>query len=774
MMKLPRNLVRVCTRRWRAAAMLVAIATAALIGTTGAGKGLERTLRDLAWSLRDRPASGQVHIVEIDARSIGAIDRWPWPRSNYALLVDRLREAGAASIAFDVDFSSHSDRQEDAAFARALARAGGKVVLPTFRQVAGGGQRGWRDSLPVPALRAHANLAAVSILPDGDGYVRRAPIGTITAGVPRPSLAAITANAEGSADTDFAIDFSIDPATIPRHSFIDVRDGRFDSAAIAGRDVLIGATAVEMGDRYAVPRHGVIPGVVIQALAAETLARGVPREGGWVVPLLLAAAFAAAILAARSRAALTIACVAAPIALFAATAAADALAMRIFLLVPALACTTMAACFAFAMRWVAAVQRGRARDGETGLPNRRALRHAMLSGDRLRVVAARIADFDKIAAGLGEAGTAELVRRVRDRVATATAGAPVYRIEDRVLAWRTDLEQDLDSRLKGLRSLMLGPIEVAGRRVDVSLTFGIAHENETAEGERAIAHAALAADRALSEGRPWHVHASSEDEAVDRELSLMGELDEAIDRGEIQVVYQPKLDLREDRLASVEALVRWNHPRRGFLAPDLFIPLAERNDRVDGLTLHVVAQTLRDLADWQAHGHRVTAAINISAKLLSDSGFLSALRALVAESGMSPAALTFEVTESAAMTDPAGAAAALAAFRELGVAISMDDYGTGQSTLSYIKQLPLDELKIDRSFVQFAHQNRGDGALVRSTIDLAHELGLKVVAEGVEDQACLEFLRAVGCDFAQGYLISKPIAPSQFAALLASDQTRAA
>lgn len=162
-------------------------------------------------------------------------------------------------------------------------------------------------------------------------------------------------------------------------------------------------------------------------------------------------------------------------------------------------------------------------------------------------------------------------------------------------------------------------------------------------------------------------------------------------------------------------------------------------------------------AQEAATAHPITGAVNVSAKLLSSAEFLTALRALVDDSGIDPHRLTFEVTESAAMSDPEGAAAALRSFSELGIGISMDDYGAGQSTLSYIKQLPLNELKIDRSFVQFAHQNRGDGVLVRSTIELAHELGLKVVAEGVEDEACLDFLREAGCDYVQGYFVSRPV-----------------
>ncbi len=760
------NPISTFSHHWRIATLITAAIIGVFAGTSGVGTGAERDLRELSAKVRKHDPSGELHIVEIDARSIASIASWPWPRGNYARLIAQLRAAGAATIAFDVDFSSESAPAQDAAFAAELARADGKIILPTFGQQAGGGHEGWTDSLPIPELRDHATLAAVSIIPDADGYVRRAPVGTMTGGFPRPSLSAIIAGVNGAAGQDFAIDYGIDPGTIPRHSFIDIRDGKFDRAAITGKHVLIGATAVELGDRYAVPNHGVIPGVVIQALAAETLASGLPREAGWQLPLLLALGLGSATLYCRTRAQLAAAAITIPIILFASAIIAEAAARWLLPIAPALAALAFITTAATAMRILHSARRRRAHDAATGLPNRIALRDAMRTYAGAGVIAARIAEFDKLAAGLGEAATADLIRRLRDRIALVAEGSTVYRVEDRVLAWRCYDENELEARLRTLRAKMLDPVEVGGRHVDVTLAFGFAPQLTTVRMEHVVPQATLAADRALVNGTGWHFHDAGEDEVVDRELSLLGELDQAMGKGEIQVVYQPKLDLQTDRIVSVEALVRWHHSTRGFLRPDLFIPLAERNDRIAGLTLHVLRQTIGDLLEWRSFGHEITGAVNISAKLLSSAHFIADLTELVAASGIAPEMLTFEVTESAAMNDPAKAVAALETFKQLGIAISMDDYGTGQSTLSYLKELPLNELKIDRSFVQFAHENRGDGVLVRSTVNLAHELGLKVVAEGVEDQACLDFLRTIGCDMVQGYLISRPVPAADLPALL--------
>lgn len=770
----PASLTDVLGRRWRALTLVVLAVVGVAAGISGIGRPFDDFLSEIDGRLRSRSASGDLHIVEIDARSIDRIDQWPWPRGNYAGVVDRLKAAGAASITFDVDFSSHSIRSEDEAFARALARGGSQVVLPTFGQRAGGGRTGWTDSLPIPILREHTALAAVSILPDPDGFVRRIPIGTVTDRIARPSLSANIAGVDGEAGTDFPIDLAIDRQTIPRHSFIDIRDGRTDPGALAGKHVLIGATAIELGDRYAVPGNGVIPGVVIQALAAETLRRGIPHESGWQLPLVLALVVSALILRLRRGVTLAIAAFDAPILLFILGVGTHAGLNWRFELAPAILVLLCAGAGAGIRRWLAGARHQRLHDAETGLPNRAALLLAAQATGGVGIVAARIADFDKLMTGLGDSATADLVCRLRERVALIEGVDAICRIEDRVLAWQIFETDGIEDRLSTLRTVMLNPIEVAGRRVNVGIYIGVALDAEKAVSDRTLARAMLAAGTAQTDGETWHFYDAQEDEAVDRELSLLGELDDAIANGEIGVVYQPKLCLKTGRIVSVEALVRWQHATRGALRPDLFIPLAERNDRIAGLTLHVLKRTIDDLLAWRASGNAITGAVNLSAKLLNSQTFLDVLCRLIGESGIPPALLTFEITESAAMANTAEAAAALQSFKDLGVGISIDDYGTGQSTLSYLKQLPLNELKIDRSFVQFAHANRGDGVLVRSTVDLAHELGLKVVAEGVEDAECLDFLRSIGCDLAQGYLISKPVPAIDLALLLHASKPLAA
>ncbi|WP_174279429.1 EAL domain-containing protein, partial [Sphingomonas bacterium] len=646
------------------------------------------------------------------------------------------------------------------------------VALPTFSQAAGSNDRRTLDALPLPALRAHAALVSVSMRPDADGQVRDMTLATVTAGTPRPSLSAYVAARSGGVDQQFPVDMAIDPGTVPRLSFVAVRDGRFDPAAVRGRDILIGATAIEMGDRYGTPRWGVLPGVVVQALAAETLLRGLPVYGSPWTPLLLAALIVTTLLSFRSAVPSVAVAVAGGIVLVAGVLLAQHRFLLTYPLTAALATIAVAAAASIARDVLRRFDDQRSMDEPTKLPNARSLL-LRAKGDAVAVLAvAQIDNIDALRAVLGGRATADVLIRVAERLALIALDRAVYRTADNQLTFLLPPGEPVEDMLPGLRAILLQPVEVGGRRVDASISIGVATGFHGGL-EQLLTDATLAADQARLEGGFWR-RAATDLEQLDRSITLMGELDEAIAAGQIEVHYQPKYHLREQRIASVEALVRWRHPVRGFIGPDLFIPIAEQTNRIAPLTLHVLSLVVRDVTDWRSRHPDVAAAINISAKLLSAAVFNNDVERIIAAAAIPTASLIFEVTESAAMSDTGAAIAALRRYRDLGVAVSMDDYGTGQSTLTYLRQLPLSELKIDRSFVQFAHQNRDDGVLVRSTIELAHQLGLKVVAEGVEDAACLAFLEAAGCDLIQGYLISKPLPLPQLAQLLSNDRPAAA
>jgi EAL domain-containing protein (putative c-di-GMP-specific phosphodiesterase class I) len=236
-------------------------------------------------------------------------------------------------------------------------------------------------------------------------------------------------------------------------------------------------------------------------------------------------------------------------------------------------------------------------------------------------------------------------------------------------------------------------------------------------------------------------------------LGLIAELRRAIDAGELVMHYQPKASLEDKHVEAVEALVRWQHPTLGLLYPDRFIPLCEQTDLIDRLTTWVMRRALTDIRDLGD----VAVSINVSARTLGRGRFADQVIAVLAELDVAPERLIIEITETALLTDPPRAAAVLAQLDAIGVRVSLDDFGIGQTSLGYLSSLPVHELKIDKSFVMDMLANPAHAAIVRSIVDLGHNLKLRVVGEGVETDDVFATLREAGCDLAQGYLLARPM-----------------
>lgn len=749
--------------RERTLACLVAAAVGLALLLAGVGAGLEKACADLRAGFAVHRASGEVAIVEIDGRSIAAYQRWPWPRGIHARLIDRLRASGAKLIAFDVDFSSPSDPGGDAALAAALQRAGRGVLLPTFRHDAAFGGGETMESAPIPTLAANAFLAAANVRPDGDGQLRRMPFGIAILGAPRPSLAAMLAEREGQAGESFAIDLRLDPQTIPRFSAVDVAEGRVPASALRGKRVIVGGTAVELGDRYSLPGYGILPGVLVQAMAAETLLGGRGYgAGSGLVPLLLAL-LATAALTPRRAATRALIFAGAAAALLFLPLVGERAAQLTFPIVPALAALVAGAATA-AARALAARDRERARtDAETGLPNLAALTADAAEAPDVTVGVVRI---ERVAERLSTGGGAEiraLLLRLAERVRCAVAPR-VYRIDGGALAWLMPVAAPGDDPLPGIAHL-LRTATSGDAHHELQLHFGAA-SGSGRDAAALTASAALAAAQAAARGVATHVFSKADGELVRREEALLARFEQALAEGHVHIAYQPKRDLATGRVEGVEALARWDDPMLGTVAPDVFIPLLERHGRIADLTAHILAEALEAVKVWTRLAPPFSVAVNFSATLLHEAGAMLRLKQIFLSSGAPAEALVVEVTETAAMNDPARAVASLEVWRDLGAAVSIDDYGTGHSSLAYLQSLPATEIKIDGSFVRGLANDPRSAIMVRSTIALAHELGLEVVAEGVEDEGVLDILRAMGCDTAQGYAISRPVPAEAVTALL--------
>jgi EAL domain-containing protein (putative c-di-GMP-specific phosphodiesterase class I)/GGDEF domain-containing protein len=556
---------------------------------------------------------------------------------------------------------------------------------------------------------------------------------------------------------------------------VDLIAGKVPAAELAGKRVIIGATAIEMGDRYSVPGHGVIPGVVIQALAAETLLTGkVPARwtGAW--PLLLALLLTALSLRPGNhtrRIALFASGITALMLLPLLTEASLAVYMP---LAPALAAALAAGLLGGSAMLMQRNEERALTDSETGLPNFRALTAALTSFESANVVVARIDRFAAIASGLGSDATGKLVLRVAERLCFANHERRIYRTDDATLAWleAPGDEASLEDRLDAVSAVMRAPVE-CGRLVDVSLNFGLA-TGAAEDAKQGVANAALAAFHASQKGARWEKFTDADSAEANWHLSLLGDLEAAMASGQLWNAYQPKLDLHSGEVIGAEALVRWHHPERGPIQPDSFIPMLEEHGRARDLTTHVLGQALEDALHWEASGFPIGVAVNVSASLLADHEFIELVGQMLQGSRLLTSRVTIEVTETAAMHSPERAIAALESWRALGVSISIDDYGTGQSSLNYLQKLPATELKIDKAFVQTIGSDRRNAIMVRSTVALAHELGMKVVAEGIEDEACLQILAEMGCDTAQGYHIGRPMSADAIEAFMSDRQRKAA
>ena len=417
-------------------------------------------------------------------------------------------------------------------------------------------------------------------------------------------------------------------------------------------------------------------------------------------------------------------------------------------------------------------------DELTGLPNRalaevelgRMLAGAAAAG-RVTAIVIHLTNLRELNASLGHGIADEVLRETARRLSAASRpGESVARLGASRYLVLVNRELPPQS-LPRVAAMLVGVVRerMTIDQVDVELQARAGLYTNPDEGsapDDMIRRAEIALYDAEESREPVGVFRIGSDDEHRRRLEIMTDLGRAITGGELRLAFQPKVAIATRRVSSVEALVRWNHPRLGAVSPAEFVPLAEQTGGSRQLTDWVLEAAIRQMAEWHKVGLALDVAVNLSAGDIVDSGLGDAILRVLAKHRVAPTSLVLEITESAMMRDPATAARNMELLRIAGVRFAIDDFGTGYSSLSQLRKLPVDELKIDRSFVSRAHADADDASIVSSTIDLGHNLGLKVVAEGVEETETLMMLRGLGCDFAQGYLISRPLAPEAVAAFV--------
>jgi diguanylate cyclase (GGDEF)-like protein len=414
-------------------------------------------------------------------------------------------------------------------------------------------------------------------------------------------------------------------------------------------------------------------------------------------------------------------------------------------------------------------------DPLTGLPNRTRFKQALdalvHSGTPAGVFVLDLDRFKEINDALGHHTGDQLLTQVGPRLREALNGdALVARIGgDEFAVLQPGLAGAAEALLvaESLAGALAAPFAIGDTSLHTEASTGIAlHPQHGTDVTTLVQRADVAMYEAKHGRTGAEVYTVEDDPYRALRLMLLGELPRALARDELVLHFQPKLCVATGRPAGAEALVRWQHPTRGLLPPADFVPLAEHTGLIHDLTLWVLEHALAQCRRWRDEGLDLQVAVNLSAANLLDPRLPNDVARLIVAAGVPPSALALEITESVAMTDPTRAREVLGILRSMRVALSVDDYGTGHSSLSYLGRLPVTELKIDRAFVTHLAGDATSAAIVRSTVELAHNLGLKVVAEGVEDAAALDHLRARGCDLAQGYHLCRPLPGDEVTAWL--------
>ncbi|MCK1736642.1 EAL domain-containing protein [Bradyrhizobium sp. 138] len=891
--------------------ILVVIALAIVLSTGWHG-ALRNALTDLRFAWQSRDASGNVVVVAIDAASIDQIGVWPWPRQLHAELLHRLEAAGAADIAFDVDFSTPSDPASDEALVKALREVGGSTILPSFKQPTPNGGAA-HVNRPLKPFANQSWPAVVNVAVESDGLVRRYPLAERLGDALMPSMAVVLAGQDANRRPPFLIDFSIVATSIPSVSYVDVLRG--DTAVLdrlRNRKIIVGATALELGDRFSVPNGKIVSGPVLQALAAESILQG--RMLRWtsdigmilglgVICLLMlyswrrvapgirvavliafgaAVELVAALVQARWPLVIDTSLFHIAIIAYLTAIALDEIDFRSLLgriaesrfhriamsLGDGLVCTDedhritvwnpgASAIFGFTPAEMigrpfgtlcavpadgdarpsmhdAAHQallvpggavviefEGRRKNGETfpveasfsgwqgtdgfqygailrdisvrkreaervkylaehdvltGLANRNAL-HAGLAGmiadaDRkpreIALLVIGLDGFQQINNMLGHSAGDRVLRAVAERLRIEVDGkAVVARLSGDEFAIALDCAETGDpiaAFAERIAHAFEAPLATGTRQHRVRISIGVAVYPEGGHNaDDLLSNGHLALSRAKATRRGSHVlfEAAIRQELENR-LTLESELALAADRGEFELFYQPQVRLIDGSLVGAEALIRWRHPVRGYVSPAEFMPVVNTSALSERIANWVMETACRQARAWELSGNGVRVAINLSPSQLQSGDLAHAVAALLDATGLSPSLLEIEVTEDILLHDESRVLDMFKRIQQLGVRVLFDDFGTGYASLSYLKKFPLDGLKIDRSFVFDLLANSDDAAIVGSTIGLSKQLGLTVVAEGIENRATADFLVSMGCEEGQGYFFGRPMPAEAF------------
>lgn len=718
-------------------ALLIALADWAIQFSEPAAHGYW----NLVYKIWQRPAPQSVVVVNTnEINDLGA--------GGEARLIDMVRLANPARLYIDSQLQFNQSAAADAKLRLALARLGDNaafVVRPT------GDSQFESNSYTIPSSNlTHNHRIVVSSWSENFlWFVEAAPYSVTVDSVTFPTFGADLAGRHSGLGARYYPDFSIDPATIPQASEQDLLTGRISPAMLTGKTVIL--TAAGAGATRGYFGHGVVNPIAFEIAGAEGLK--LPFNANLSCGFLLGLVVALAVWGhglQRRRTKLMVYLG----ALLAITALPVMLRMVGLVAYPNVAMLFMLI-YGSIRLWQKRTQRIQ-HTSASGLPNLLALSAGTLPVGR-DVVVATIARFEEMMATLPRELHGECAQQIARRIAVGCGSDEIYHSDGGHFAW-TEEARPLDmqlSHLEGLRALFAAPLHIGPHTFDINIHFGL-DRNEGIESATRVNSALASANEALANGRAIEMFEAHRLAEAPWELSLHTRIDEGLRSGDIWLAFQAQWDIASGRICGAEALIRWNHPTRGPIAPNAFILQAERAGRIDALTYWVLDQAISATLAMNAKGDRFQMSVNLSAQMVDKPDLVKNFGDIVTRRGIDPGLITVEVTETSSVGNRPAAVHNLGRLREMGFRLSIDDFGTGEASLAYLADLPSDELKLDRRFVSRIVDSPRERAIVASTIALAHALGQTVVAEGIEDAATLALLRDLRCDHAQGYYLGRP------------------
>ena len=698
--------------------------------------------------IHSHAADGATVIVGVDPVTLDRLDGTNYPRHFDAELIDKLMHLGVQRVFFDRTFSHKTDVSDDQTLQAVLKKYRGNVFLGQF--VGDADKSGFENVQPAQMFTSVAGRKALNGRIGAFALNTQFPFAMAQAGAPQP-IAVSLARRQFSEAGWYRPDLSIAVASIPTYSMIDILDGKIPNSKLAGKDIVIGPTAKMLHDFHRILGQGYVPGVYFHAISAQTLRDGTPISLGWVPCWLigLALAYSSALTNRRNG---RVFCVVGGVLAFAVF---PVILQRFFVtleVLPGVFAYIASTLYVSRLRQIA---RLREANNLSGLPSIELIKTRTLAANSA-VIALKIINYDQITTRFDKAPDAEIFPQLAKRFSLGNADQTVFQ-DHRTLVWSIPLTSaiELADHLEGLTYIAKIPVRIENQQVDIVSVIGADVSLGATMIER-IGYAMTAALDAHRTGQRTAVYNGNVN-AISADLAIMTQLDAAIDAGELWLAFQPKINLQTGHVVGAEALVRWQHPTKGPIAPADFIPIAEEQDRIDKLSLHVLKLGLKALEQIRADGLSLKIAVNISARLLSNAEFIDNMMIMLNRCPVTRHSLILEITETATLHEKIDCARVLRSIISMGIDVSIDDYGTGNANLSYLGSIPSNEVKIDRSFITHIDTNITNQILVTSTIEMAHQLDRRVVAEGIEREEELAILKAMRCDQAQGYLIGKPM-----------------